>query len=473
MRTSLVALSAAAALTTPLIVQVTSDPFPTPIPAAERVVTVGITEFAAVPDAAGQAARMNLLVDEPGTKRLFVNDMRGQLYTVGYDGKSVALYLDINASEWSVPVNAQGAERGFQSFAFHPQFTQAGAPGFGRFYTFTDTSNMAPAADFLPSGPSRTHDEVLLEWTAKTPLAARYDGGAPRELMRFAHPYANHNGGQIAFNPTARPGTADYGLLYIGSADGGSGGDPLKHAQNLASAFGKILRIDPVGSNSTNKKYGIPASNPYAGDKLEDTLGEIYASGLRNPQRLFWDTRGGAMYVAEIGQNTVEEISPVTLGANLGWNVWEASFTFVAGRGGGVDVTNPRADPKLTYPVVEYDHRDPLLQNQSAITGGVVYRHTTIKQLANLMIFGDNPSGEVFYVQADALPKAGGQDAIHRVMFREQGADAKTLLQLIQAKNAAQGKPAATRADLRFGYGPNGQVFLLNKRDGVIRLLVP
>jgi hypothetical protein len=102
---------------------------------------------------------------------------------------------------------------------------------------------------------------------------------------------------------------------------------------------------------------------------------------------------------------------------------------------------------------------------------GPVYRQTAIKQLANLVLFGDNPSGEVFYVNADNLPK-GGQDAIRRVLFNDQGS-AKTLLQLIKEKNAAQGKTPATRADLRFGSGPNGQVFLLNKRDGVIRLLVP
>jgi hypothetical protein len=473
MRTSHVAFLAAAVLAAPLMAQVTSDPFPTPIPATDGVVTVGIAEFASVPDVGGQAARMNLLVDEAGTKRLFVNDMRGQIYTVSYDGKAVAPYIDINAPDWAVPVNSQGSERGFQSFAFHPQFTQRGAPGFGKFYTYTDTSNMTPTPDFLPGGTPRTHDLVLLEWTAKTPAAAAYDGAAPKELMRFAHPFGNHNGGQIAFHPGAAPGSPDYGLLYIGSADGGSGGDPFKAGQNLGLAFGKILRIDPLGSNSANKKYGIPASNPFAGDNDPNTLGEIYAYGVRNPQRLFWDSRGGMLYVAEIGQNTVEEISPVTSGANLGWNIWEASYTFVAGRGGGVDTANPRNDAKVTYPVAEYDHKDPLLQTQSAITGGVVYRQGAIKQLTNLLIFGDNPSGEVFYVPADSLPKTGGQAAIRRVLFKPAGGEAKTLLQLIKEKNTAQGKPPAARADLRFGYGPNGQLFLLNKRDGTIRVLLP
>ena len=96
---------------------------------------------------------------------------------------------------------------------------------------------------------------------------------------------------------------------------------------------------------------------------------------------------------------------------------------------------------------------------------------TAIKQLANLVLFGDNPSGEIFYFSADKLPK-GGQDAIRRILFNDNGAS-KTLLELIKEKNAKQGKMPATRADLRFGLGPDGQILLLNKRDGTIRLLVP
>ncbi|MGH9201227.1 MAG: PQQ-dependent sugar dehydrogenase, partial [Vicinamibacterales bacterium] len=328
----------------------TNNPFPTPIPTTEGVVTVRAVEFASIPEVGGQPARMMLLVDEPSTRRLFVNDMRGPLYSVSRDGKNVALYLDVNAPEWNVPVNSQGSERGFQSFAFHPDFNRPGAPGFGKFYTYTDTSNREPAPDFVPGGGNNTHDTVLLEWTAKNPAGAAYDGGPPRELMRFEQPFANHNGGQIAFNPLTNRGSADYGLLYAGSADGGSGGDPLKLAQNLNSAFGKLLRIDPLGTNSANKQYGIPASNPFVSHKNPDALGEIYAYGLRNPQRFTWDSRNGNLFVADIGQNTVEEIDLVTAGANLGWNDWEGSFRFVSRA--GVRPDNQRGDAKVTYPVV-------------------------------------------------------------------------------------------------------------------------
>jgi len=447
----------------------TNDPFPTPIPASEGVITVSFVEFASVPDRDGQAARMMLLVDEPGTRRMFVNDMRGPLYTVGYDGQAVALYLDINDPKWGVSVNSSGSERGFQSFAFHPEFNRRGASGFGKLYTFTDTTNTTPTPNFVPGGGKRTHDTVLLEWTAKNPSAATYDGDLPRELMRFEQPFPNHNGGQLAFNPLVSPGHPDYGLLYIGSADGGSGGDPLELSQNLNSAFGKMLRIDPLGSNSANGKYGIPKDNPYANDGDDKTLGEIYASGLRNPQRFTWDRRNGNLFVADIGQNIVEEVSLVTRGANLGWNDWEGSFAFVSRN--EVSLVNQRGDPKIAYPVVEYGQIDPLLQGNSAVTMGYVYRENAIRQLTGLVLFGDNPSGEVFYINADKLPN-GGQDPIRRILFNDNGSS-KTLLQLIKEKNAKQGKTPATRADLRFGLGPNGQIFVLNKRDGVIRLLVP
>ncbi|MEO7190127.1 MAG: PQQ-dependent sugar dehydrogenase [Vicinamibacterales bacterium] len=453
---------AAAAQTT------TTDPFPAPIPTADGVIKVNFVEFASLPDIEGTAARMMLLVDQASTRRMFVNDMRGPLYSLSYDGKTVTPYLDLSDAKWAVSVQSNGSERGFQSFAFHPQFSQPGSRGFGKFYALVDTTNMEPKADFTPAGGTgHTHDTVLLEWTAKTPTAATYDGSAPRELIRWAQPFANHNGGQTAFNPLATPASPDYGLLYQGFGDGGSGGDPLKMAQNRASGFGKILRIDPLGTNSTNGKYGIPASNPFARAGA-GTLPELYAIGLRNPQRFAWDSKNGNMFVADIGQDTVEKVSLVMPGANLGWNVWEGSYKY-AGR--AVDPSAPRSETGITYPVVEYGQADPLFQPNSAVTMGAVYRRTEIAPLTNLLLFGDNPSGEIFYVSADSLPK-GGQDAVRRVLFNDKGT-AKTLLQLVKEKNLAQGKAESVRVDLRFGPGANGQIFVLNKHDGTIRLLVP
>jgi hypothetical protein len=446
--------------------QLTVDPFPTPIETTQGVVAVKFVEFATIPDVNGEAPRLMHFVDEPGTKRLFVSVMTGALYSLSYDGKVVTEYLDLAAPAWNAAVQASGAEQGVQSFAFHPQFNQRGTPGYGKFYTYTDSSNTAPKPDFVTPGPKRTQDTVLLEWTAKDPAAAKYDGGVPREVFRAAQPFGNHNGGQIGFNPLAGARSAEFGLLYVGLGDGGSGGDPFNVAQNLSQAFGKILRIDPLGKNSANGQYGIPASNPFV-KKGPDALGEIYASGVRNPQRFSWDAKTGQLFVADIGQNAVEEISPVMAGANLGWNTWEASFPYVKGQ---VDTTRQRDEAGLTWPIVEYDHRDPLFQ-RAAITGLIIYRRSEIRQLRNLMIFGDNPSGQIFYVDADKLPN-GGQAAVRQILFNDNGTR-KTLLQLIGETNTKQKREPAGRADLRFGEGPRGQVFVLNKRDGVIRLFVP
>jgi hypothetical protein len=447
----------------------TNDPFPQPIVSNEGVIVVTLSEFASLPNIGTVPARLMTLVEEPSTRRLFVSDMHGLLYVVTPDGRTVTPYIDLREQKWGVGVQSGGRERGLQSFTLHPQFATAGAPGFGKIYTYLDVSNMAPAPDFTTPNPTSTHDLVLLEWTARTPGASVYDGDAPRELIRWRQPFANHNGGAIAFNPTARPGTADFGMLYVGVGDGGNGGDPLNLSQNLGSAFGKILRIDPFGKDGRGGKYGIPASNPFR--STADALPEIFAYGVRNSQRFGWDPRNGAMYMSDIGQNIVEEVSPVTAGANLGWNTWEGSFRYIGRQ--GVSTEAPRSDPKVTYPIVEWGQLDPVLlpSNSSASVGVIVYRSTAVPQLTGRLLFGDMPSGELFHVSADDLPK-GGQDPIRRVLFKTApAAEPRTFLQIIQEKTQSQGRNPAARADLRFDANAAGQIFMLNKADGTIRVI--
>ncbi len=257
--------------------------------------------------------------------------------------------------------------------------------------------------------------------------------------------------------------------MYIGNADGGSGGDPMNLAQNLGSAFGKMLRIDPLGKNSRNGKYGVPATNPFV--KTADALPEIFAYGIRNMQRFGWDPKNGAMFMSDIGQNIVEEVSPISAGANLGWNIWEGSYRFISRQ--AVSTESPRSDPKMTYPIVEWDQLDPILlpNNSSSSVGVIVYRSTRVPQLTNRLLFGDMPAGELFHVSADDLPK-GGQDAIRRVLFvTAPGTAPRKFLEIIQEKNKAQGKNPATRADLRFDANAAGQIFLLNKADGTLRVI--
>ena len=466
---AVIRLAVAALLTaTPALSQVPNDPFPDPIEATAGVIVVGHSEFAVLPDAGGETARPMRLLDEPGSGRLFVNDMQGPIYTISYDGE-VELYLDITDPGWGVPVEFTGRERGVQSFALHPQFGVPATAGYGKLYAWMDTRDKAPEPDFVSGGGQDSHDTVLVEFTARDARAATYDGGAPRVLLRVEQPFRNHNAGYIAFNPLATPDDPDFGMLYVGVADGGSGGDPMDLGQNLGAVFGKILRIQPLGTNSRNGRYGIPADNPYAAVGGGGTLAEIFASGLRNPQGLAWDRANGNMFVTDIGQNIIEELSLVTAGADLGWNSWEGSYRFISRQ--AVDLNDPRSEPGITYPVAEYGQLDPILQSRSAAGGVIVYRDDAIPQLQGRVLFADFPQGEIFHLPADDLPE-GGQDAIRRVLLRD-GGDTRTLLQVVSEKTREQGREPAVRVDLRFGTGPDGRVFLMNKHDGVIREVVP
>jgi glucose/arabinose dehydrogenase len=284
--------------------------------------------------------------------------------------------------------------------------------------------------------------------------------------MRFEQPFGNHNAGHLAFDPLLSPGDAGYGMLYVGVSDGGSGGDPLELSQDPASAFGKILRIDPLGSNGSNGEYGIPGDNPHAG--RPGVLSEIWASGMRNPQRFAWDPANGNLFMADIGQNLVEKVSLVPRGGDLGWNDWEGSFRFIDRTAVGVE--DPRSDPAITYPVVEYSRTDPLMGGRVAVTGVHVVREG-VPALQGRVLFADSPSGEILHFDADDLPE-GGTEGIARVLLRS-GGRTLTFLELIQAKNRYQGREPAERADIRFGTGPEGRFFLLNKHDGTVREVVP
>jgi hypothetical protein len=126
----------------------------------------------------------------------------------------------------------------------------------------------------------------------------------------------------------------------------------------------------------------------------------------------------------------------------------------------------------MVYPLVEYQHGDPPLTGRSAATGVYVFRgDVNPPSLKDKMLFGDNPSGELFWVDMGARMPNGGSDGIHRILLRPAGGQPTPLLKLIQAKNVEQGKTAATRADLRLGVAADGRVIILNKADGTIRVL--
>jgi glucose/arabinose dehydrogenase len=160
--------------------------------------------------------------------------------------------------------------------------------------------------------------------------------------------------------------------------------------------LGKILRIDPLGRNSANGKYGVPADNPFVGKAGAD---EIYAYGFRNPYRMSFDQKTGKLWAGDVGQNDIEEIDVVVKGGNYGWPIKEGTFLFDTGNGrpapdtgkGFVFQNSPGQPAGLIDPIAQYDHVDGvgLPEIRVSVIGGFVYRGDKVKQLRGKYVFGD------------------------------------------------------------------------------------
>jgi len=290
------------------------------------------------------------LTSPPGDPRLFVLDQAGRIFILSEGAVRDEPFLDIS------DLVSGGNEQGLLGLAFHPRYSEN-----GRFFVnYTDVAG----------------DTQIVEYrVSDNPDLALPDSAAT--LLSIEQPFANHNGGWIAFGPD--------GFLYIGMGDGGSGGDPRGNGQNLDALLGKMLRIDVDGA----KPYAIPPANPFA---QGGGAPEIFLYGLRNPWRNAFD--GDNLYIADVGQNAFEEINVVTIadaGANLGWNTMEGLHCFEPRD--GCDQTG------LVLPVHEYPHPDGC-----SITGGYVYRGKAIPEIAGRYFFGDFCSGALF-----ALRYAGGR----------------------------------------------------------------
>ncbi len=441
------------------------------VPIEKGPLTVAIEDFAVLPDSGSgnsAPARMSVMTADP-LGRLFVNDQRGPLYTVSPDGATVTEYLDLR--DFSSLNITSSSEKGFQGFAFHPDFNTSGTAGFGKFYTIHSSNDRSRTPDFDPDDNRSSFHTLLLEWATDTPASSTFlaaDTGAPfREVLRLDQPWSNHNAGLIAFNTTAGPTHPDRNNLYVAIGDGGSGGDPQENGQNVGNPYAAILRIDPTGNDSANGRYGIVADNVLAADDDDGTLAEIYAYGLRNPQRFGWDTATGDMYIADIGQNAVEEIDRGVNGGNFGWDQREGSLWYE-----GIKTVD------MIDPVAEYRHGNNLVSDMPtgignrAVTLGEVARGTGIPGLDGNLLLSDFPTGLIFYLNVDTDPLGGGQNGLAELITLDDNGDPARLLDLINETRGDRGLSSTSRADLRFSLATGGDVYILNKRDGVVRRLV-
>jgi glucose/arabinose dehydrogenase len=292
-----------------------------------------------------------------GSGRLFVAEQGGTIRIVDNSSLVAAPFLDIRDRVLS------GGERGLLGLAFHPEYAVSGGEGEGKFYVYYSTP---------PASSLGNHDSIVAEFQVSAADPNIADPDSERVLLRFVQPFANHNGGDLKFGP-------DDGFLYISSGDGGSGGDPQNNAQNLRTLLGKILRIDVNSTNAPGGQYGIPASNPFAGQA--DARPEIFAYGFRNPFRISFDDGPlGALstdrlFVGDVGQNAWEEVDLVHAGGNYGWRIREGAHPF--------NTSDP--DPgNLIDPIAEYPH-----PTGDAVIGGFVYRGEAFPSLNGQYVFGD------------------------------------------------------------------------------------
>lgn len=282
-----------------------------------------------------------LLVTAPprDVSRIFVVEQTGKIKIIKWGTLLPIPFIDLGSRI------SFGGERGLLGLAFHPDYVDN-----GRFFVnYTDGSGNTVVAEYHVSADPdvATTSETL--------------------VLTFTQPFANHNGGHLAFGPD--------GYLYIAAGDGGSGGDPMGNGQSINTMLGKLLRIDVNGT----PPYASPSSNPFFG--ATPGFDEIWAYGLRNPWRFSFDRVSGDLYIGDVGQDRFEEIdyTPALTpgGVNYGWNTVEGNGHCYPS-GSGCDQTG------LTLPALEYDH-----SQGCSVTGGYLYRGCKMPDLRGTYFYAD------------------------------------------------------------------------------------
>jgi glucose/arabinose dehydrogenase len=300
-----------------------------------------------------------------GSGRLFIVEQTGKI-RIWKGGTLLSRpFLDVG------PSISHGSEQGLLGLAFHPGYKT----NHKLYINYTRTNG----------------DTVISEYRSSSTDPDFVDWRTGRVIMKVTQPYANHNGGMLAFGRD--------GFLYIGLGDGGSGGDPGNRAQSLTTLLGKILRIDVNGTTST-KAYRIPSTNPFVG---RAGLDEIWSYGLRNPWRFSFDRVTGNMWIGDVGQSSWEEVDRSTYnstyrsagrGLNWGWRVMEGRHCYSPSVGCNTS--------GKVLPPVEYSHAG----GRCAVTGGYAYRGTAIPLLVGAYVFGDYCSGEIWLTTATSTARA-------------------------------------------------------------------
>jgi glucose/arabinose dehydrogenase len=324
----------------------------TPVPAPTALPEVSLSRAAG-----GFALPVHVTHAGDGSGRIFVVEQGGTIRILDNGGVLPTSFLDL--ASVNPPRLVAGGEQGLLSVAFPPGFTSK------RYFYVNYTRS--------PDGAT-----VVARYRVSAGDANVADPASEEVILTVPQPFANHNGGQLAFGPD--------GYLYIGMGDGGSGGDPLNNGQSPGTLLGKLLRIDV---ESGTAPYGIPPANPFLDNA--DFRPEIWALGLRNPWRFSFDRGTGDLYLGDVGQGSFEEIDFQPAGdpggRNYGWNIMEGDSCYPPGTV-GCNRTG------LALPVFVYDH-----SLGCSVTGGHVYRGSAIPSLQGVYLFGDLCSTRIWGIR--------------------------------------------------------------------------
>lgn len=406
----------------------------------------------ATPIAEGLAVPVMLTDPGDGSGRRFVVDQPGQIRIID-DQEQLLQEPFLDVSDRLVELDPNYDERGLLGLAFHPEFAEN-----GRFFVYYS----APAREQAPNGWD--HTSHLAEFRVDADDPNRADPQSERVIMRIDQPYGNHNGGHITFGRD--------GMLYVPLGDGGNGndqdreGDDIRprpergNAQTRSTLLGSVLRLDVDGE----RPYEVPDDNPFVGE--QNSRGEIWAYGLRNPFGLSVDRETGDMYASDAGQALFEEVNRLEAGGNFGWNIKEGTSCF-----NPADATSPLPEcpdegpygRPLIDPVVEYQ-RGP--ETGSVVIPGVRYRGEAIPQLRDQVVFGDysriryRPDG-VIYTAAEEDERPWDMEQVTIENALDGQADGELNRFLLSISQDADGELYALTSDAGGPAGETGAVLAL------------
>ncbi|MFT6333674.1 MAG: glucose/arabinose dehydrogenase [Saprospiraceae bacterium] len=306
-----------------------------------------------------------------GSNRLFIVEKTGIIKIIE-DGSILATpFIDISAS-----VNSTANERGLLGLEFHPNYESNGY----FFVNYTNLSGTTTISRFKVSDENANIADLASE----------------KIMITISQPFSNHNAGDLKFSPIDN-------YLYIPMGDGGSAGDPGCRSQDSTLLLGKMLRIDVDQNENTSPYYGIPANNPYI--NLPTVPDEIWAFGLRNPWKFAFDSKTGDMWIADVGQNAIEEVNftPFTStgGENYGWAIMEGNNCYDSDpiNNNCVSATPSCFDAAYVGPVFTYDHI--FATGGFSITGGYVYRGCKYSELYGYYVATDYVSENTWVLDSN------------------------------------------------------------------------